>query len=112
MGHEGNRRDEKRLLGAAGTGLLPDTLLHRRKGIYPGVANPAYEQAIDSQLREPLAQPGAPLFTLVSHGKLAVAYAADPALTGYMAIKPSNTASAAFLLDINEWLRRYHVRIV
>jgi hypothetical protein len=29
-----------------------------------------------------------------------------------MAIKPSGTASAAFLLDINEWLRRYHVRIV
>jgi asparagine synthase (glutamine-hydrolysing) len=103
---------EKGLLRAAGTGLLPDTLLHRRKSIYPGVANPAYEQAIDAQLRELLAQPGAPLFTLVSHGKLAAAYAADPALAGYMAIKPSGTASAAFLLDINEWLRRYHVRIV
>jgi asparagine synthase (glutamine-hydrolysing) len=103
---------EKGLLRAAGAGLLPDPLLYRRKSIYPGVANPAWEQTIDTQMRELLARPDAPLFTLVSHGKLAAAYAADPALTGYMAIKPSSTASAAFLLDINEWLRRYHVRIL
>jgi len=32
-------------------GLLPDTLLHRRKSMYPGVANPAYEQAIDTHSR-------------------------------------------------------------
>ena len=59
-----------------------------------------------------LAQPDAPLFTLVSHSKLAASYAADPTLAGYMAIKPSSTAPAVFLLDINEWLRRYHVRIL
>jgi hypothetical protein len=29
-----------------------------------------------------------------------------------MAVKPSSTAPAAFLLDINEWLRRYRVRIL
>jgi asparagine synthase (glutamine-hydrolysing) len=103
---------EKGLLRAAGAGLVPDTLLYRRKSIYPGVANPAYEQAIDAQMREILAQPDAPLFSLVSHGNLAAAYAADPTLTGYMAVKPSSAASAAFLLDINEWLRRYHVRIL
>jgi asparagine synthase (glutamine-hydrolysing) len=103
---------EKGLLRAAGAGLLPDPLLYRRKSIYPGVANPAWEQTIDTQMRDLLARPDAPLFTLVSHGKLAAAYAADPALTGYMAVKPSSTASAAFLLDINEWLRRYRVRIL
>jgi glutamine phosphoribosylpyrophosphate amidotransferase len=72
----------------------------------------AYEQAIDSQMRDVLAQPDAPLFTLVSHGKLAAAYAADPTLARCMAIQPSSTTAAAFLLDVNEWLRRYHVRIL
>jgi asparagine synthase (glutamine-hydrolysing) len=103
---------KKGLLRAAGAGLLPDTLLYRRKSVYPGVANPAYEQAIDSQMRDVLAQPDAPLFTLVSHGKLAAAYAADPTLARCMAIQPSSTTAAAFLLDVNEWLRRYHVRIL
>jgi hypothetical protein len=60
-------------------------------------------------MRDLLAQPGAPLFPLVSHDKLAAAYAANPTLAGYQAIQPS---SAAFLLDINEWLRQYHVRIL
>ena len=44
--------------------------------------------------------------------KLAAAYAADPTLAGCMAVQPSGTAPAAFLLDINEWLRRYHVRLM
>jgi asparagine synthase (glutamine-hydrolysing) len=102
---------EKGLLRAAADGLLPDTLLSRRKSAYPGVATPGYAEAIDAQMRDLLARPDAPVFTLISHGKLAAAYASDPTLAGYQAIRPSSTAPAAFLLDINEWLRRYNIRI-
>jgi asparagine synthase (glutamine-hydrolysing) len=102
---------EKGLLRAAGAGLLPGALLNRRKSIYPGAANSAYQKAIDAQLRDLLAQPGAPLFSLVSRDKLAAAYAADPTLAGRMGVQPSSTTPAALLLDINEWLRRYDVRI-
>ena len=63
-------------------------------------------------MRDLLARPDAPVFALVSHDKLAAAYAANPTLAGYQAIQPSSTAPAAFLLDIDEWLRRYHVRIL
>jgi hypothetical protein len=59
-----------------------------------------------------LAQPGAPLFDLIDRQKLATACAADPGLPGFMAIQPSAPATAAFLLDINEWLRRYGIRLV
>ena len=48
---EGSRRIEKGLLRAAADGLLPGDLLRRRKSIYPGAADPAYERAIDAQLR-------------------------------------------------------------
>ena len=102
---------EKGLLRAAGAGLLPESLLQRRKSIYPGAADAGYEQAVAAQMRELLRDPGAPLFGIISHRALASAYAADPTLPGMMAVRPSSTAPAAFLLDINEWLRRYGVRI-
>jgi hypothetical protein len=36
----------------------------------------------------------------------------EPILPGFMAMQPSSTAPAAFLLDINEWLRRYSIRVL
>ena len=102
---------EKGLLRAAAAGLLPADLLSRRKSIYPGAADPAYEQAVDAQLRQLLSRPHAPLFTLISRERLTAAYAADPLLAGTMAIRPSRTAPVAFLLDINRWLERSGVAI-
>jgi asparagine synthase (glutamine-hydrolysing) len=102
---------EKGLLRTAAAGLLPPDLLNRRKSIYPGAADKAYERAIDAQLRDLLRQPSAPLFDLVDHNQLAEAYARDPYLTGFMAIQPSSTTPIAFMLDINRWLDRSGVTI-
>ena len=102
---------EKGLLRTAAAGLLPPDLLSRRKSIYPGAADEAYQRAIDAQLRDLLRHPRAPLFDLIDSERLATAYARDPRLTGFMAIQPSSTASVAFLLDINRWLERSGVTI-
>jgi asparagine synthase (glutamine-hydrolysing) len=102
---------EKGLLRAAAAGLLPPDLLSRRKSIYPGAADQAYERAIDAQLRDLLRQPSAPLFDLIDRGQLAAAYARDPRLNGFMAIQPSTTSPVGFLLDINRWLERSGVSI-
>jgi asparagine synthase (glutamine-hydrolysing) len=103
---------EKGLLRTAAADLLPPGLVNRRKSIYPGAADPAYQEAISAQTHALLAQPDAPLFDLIDRQRLAAAYAADPSLPGFMAIQPSASAPAAFLLDINEWLRRYGIRFV
>ncbi|HEX9042913.1 MAG TPA: asparagine synthase (glutamine-hydrolyzing) [Trebonia sp.] len=95
---------EKGLLRLAAHGLLPDHLLRRRKSIYPGAADKAYERAVDAQLRQLLAQPGAPLFDLISREALTAAYTADPRLPGLMSVQPSPTSTAAFLLDVNRWI--------
>jgi len=102
---------EKGLLRTASAGLLPADLVNRRKSSYPGAADPAYERAVDLQMRRLLTQSGAPLFTLISRERLAAAYAADPRLPGTMAIRPSTTAPAAMLLDINRWLEDSGVTI-
>jgi asparagine synthase (glutamine-hydrolysing) len=102
---------EKGLLRTAAAGLLPPDLLNRRKSIYPGAADKAYERAIDAQLRDLLRQPSAPLFDLIDRNQLADAYARNPRLTGFMAIQPSSTTPVAFMLDINRWLDRSGVTI-
>jgi asparagine synthase (glutamine-hydrolysing) len=102
---------EKGLLRAAALGLLPGDLVNRRKSIYPGAADPAYEHAVDAQLRELLRRPDAPLFGVVSRDRLAEAYTRDPRLPGTMAVRPSSTAPAAFLLDVNRWLESSGVTI-
>ncbi len=102
---------EKGLLRTAAAGLLPADLVNRRKSIYPGAADQAYERAIDAQLRGLLKQPSAPLFDLIDRELLAAAYARDPRLPGFMAIAPSRTTPVAFLLDVNRWLARSGVTI-
>lgn len=102
---------EKGLLRSAALGLLPDDLVSRRKSIYPGAADPAYERAVDAQVHSLLAAPDAPLFTLVNRERLASAYARDPRLPGTMGIQPSSMAPAAFLLDVNRWLSQSGVTI-
>ena len=102
---------EKGLLRTAAADLLPADLVNRRKSIYPGAADPAYEQAVDLQMRRLLTSSDAPLFTLISRERLAEAYAADPRLPGTAAVQPSPTTSAAFLLDVNRWLEHSGVTI-
>jgi asparagine synthase (glutamine-hydrolysing) len=102
---------EKGLLRTAAAGLLPDDLIRRRKSMYPGAADPVYERAVDAQMRALLASPDAPLFTLISRERLAASYARDPRLPETMAVRPSATTPAAFLLDVNRWLARSGVTI-
>jgi asparagine synthase (glutamine-hydrolysing) len=102
---------EKGLLRTAATGLLPADLLMRRKSIYPGAADKAYERALDAQLRALLAAPDAPLFDLLNRDALTDAYNRDPLLPQAISIRPSASTPAALLLDINRWLTESGVTI-
>ena len=103
---------EKGLLRRAADDLLPREVLDRRKSIYPASADPEYAKAVQAQMADLLRDPGAPLFGLVGHGRLAERFAAEPTLPGLMGIQPSPWAPAAFLLDVNGWLADYRVTLV
>jgi asparagine synthase (glutamine-hydrolysing) len=102
---------EKGLLREAAAGLLPGNLLRRRKSMYPGAADTAFDKAVDAQMRKVLGQPDAPVFGLVSREELTAAYSEDPRLPGMHGFSPSRMASAAFLLDVNQWLERSRVSV-
>jgi asparagine synthase (glutamine-hydrolysing) len=103
---------EKGLLRKAVADLLPASVLSHARSAYPASGGPSYAGAIAAQLDALLQQPEAPLFAIVDQARLAAAAEADPALPGAMAMRPDPMAAPAFLLDVNEWLRRYHVRLV
>lgn len=103
---------EKGLLRRAVCDVLPPEVANRRKSIYPASADPEYAKAIKAQFADLLAQPAAPAFDLLDHGRLAEAFAADPTLPGLGGVQPSPWATAAFLIDVNAWLTDYQVALV
>ncbi len=102
---------EKGILRLALEGALPDDLRWRKKSAYPSMANPALTEAMRRRLEGVLADPSAPLRALVD----------VPKLRASLGRPPSEEAEApfggraqqwAYLAQIDEWLRRYRVRIV
>ncbi|MGH7921983.1 MAG: asparagine synthase (glutamine-hydrolyzing) [Candidatus Dormibacteraceae bacterium] len=103
---------EKGLLRSAASDLLPEDVLRRRKSIYPATTDPVYERAVRADLAHLLGTVDAPLFRLLDRARLRRAFETDPTLPGLMAVQPSPMAPASFLLDLDEWLRTYDVRLV
>ncbi|MGW2190338.1 asparagine synthase (glutamine-hydrolyzing) [Streptomyces sp. NPDC001667] len=95
---------EKSLLRAAIRDLLPDPILQRPKNPYPLVQDPAYFLALRTQLQEVAHAPNAPVRELLSHAAIAQALSED--------IDPKDVRYATELvLDLDIWLRDYHVRL-
>ncbi|GAA4706018.1 asparagine synthetase B [Phytohabitans rumicis] len=99
---------EKSLLRAAVRDLLPASIVQRRKVIYPTTLDPAYELAGRVQLGELLADLDAPVLPLLDV-EAARGRAAEPVpdASGWV-----RRASVEMVLQLNEWLSRYRVRLV
>lgn len=105
------RGREKGILRHALEGVLPDDLLWRKKSAYPSMANPSYSAALKDRLARILVDPAAPLRALVDVDKLRASIEAAPLeneLPGFQG--PSRTW--AYLIQVDEWFRRYRVAIV
>ncbi|MCL6517233.1 asparagine synthase (glutamine-hydrolyzing) [Alicyclobacillus sp.] len=105
----------KGLLRRAARGMLPDDVLYRKKSPYPGTPNPEYLEATRARCLEVLDDPASPLRPLVDVGAIqALAEASHQPgehrpWFGQILGTPQ---LFHYLVEIDEWMRRYHVRLV
>ena len=102
----------KGLLRRAGEGLLPETILWRRKSPYPKTYDPAYEKMLGEYLKEVISDPAAPVRTFVDSKKV-FSFLNSPSDYG----KPwygqlmAGPQMLAYILQVNYWLETYHIQI-
>ena len=98
---------EKSLLRAAASGLLPDSILQRRKSPYPSTQDPGYERALRMKLSTLLGDNSAPMKALFD----------ETALRGFLD-KPLTQVSLGSersqmdgVLAVNDWMQDYNVQL-
>ncbi len=101
---------EKGLLRFAMEGILPEEVLWRKKSPYPKTWDPRYTELVSSRLRALLLEKDAPLYQLVSRESAKALLDAEPAWPWYGQLM-RRPQTIAFLLQIDVWLRQYHVNI-
>lgn len=102
----------KGLLRDACRGLLPDDVLFRKKSPYPKTHNPAYEQLLKTRLATVLRDPSQPIHRLLAEktvaGLLNETFDYGRPWFGQLMAGPQ---MLAYLLQVNVWMLRYHIRI-
>ncbi len=102
---------EKGLLRQAMAGILPEEVLWRKKSPYPKTHHPEYLRLVSARLEELLAEPHAPVFDLVDRESAKNLLTAEYAWPWYgQLMKVPQTI--CYLLQIDLWMRQYHVKIV
>lgn len=102
---------EKGLLRKAIEGFLPQEVLWRKKSPYPKTFDPLYETLVKGRVEELLLDRQAPVFQLVSREGIRQLIEEDHPWPWYGQLmrKPQ---TLAFILQIDFWLREYHIRLV
>ena len=102
---------EKGLLRTAMTGVLPESVLWRKKSPYPKTYDPGYLRIVSSWLRRILDDPNAPLLQLVRKEALEQLLTAETTWPWYgQLMKVPQTI--AYMLQVDFWLRKYKINLV
>ncbi|MEY8517542.1 asparagine synthase (glutamine-hydrolyzing) [Lachnospiraceae bacterium 29-84] len=103
----------KSLLRESGRGLLPDEVLFRRKSPYPKTYDPRYEELLKAMVKERILDTSSPLLQFVDRQKVErfLVQASDYGKPWYGQLM-AGPQMLAYLLQIDEWMRRYRVATV
>lgn len=105
------RDREKGILRKALEGILPDDVLWRKKSGYPSMHDPAFTSAIHEKLAKRLDDPKAPLVPLIDVAKVRQRLERMKRAPSAGGIG-GESHLFAYLLQIDEWLTRYGVRLI
>ncbi len=104
---------EKGLLRKAFEGVLPDSVLYRKKSPFPKTHNPTYEEAVKKWLSEIINNNNSPIMPLINIENLKSLLAAKSDYSkpwfGQLMAMPQ---LFAYLIQINIWLEKYNISII
>lgn len=101
---------EKGLLRYAMQGILPDSVLYRKKSPYPKTYHPRYLQIASEVLRAVLSQKDAPIFQIVERKALENLLEQDFVWPWYGQLM-RRPQTIVYMLQMNYWLEHYSVQI-
>jgi len=102
---------EKGLLRKAMEGVLPEEVLYRKKSPYPKTYDPKYMTLVSERLKQLLLEPQAPILQIVDIDALKALLDAEYEWPWYgQLMKVPQTIS--YMLQIDHWMRHYHVKVV
>jgi len=102
---------EKGLLRYAMRGMLPDTVLYRKKSPYPKTYDPKYLHLVSQMLRDVLENKSSPILQIVRKDTLERLFSVEYSWPWYgQLMKVPQTI--AYMLQVNYWLGHYSVQIV
>lgn len=105
------RGREKGLLRYAMEGVIPDSVLYRKKSPYPKTYDPRYLELVSARLDALLQDASAPIFDVVNRKALMELKSAEYEWPWYgQLMKVPQTIS--YMLQIDFWLRKYQVEII
>ncbi len=104
------RGREKGLLREAMAGLLPESVLWRKKSPYPKTHNPAYFESVKNILREILISPNEPIFDIIDKKALEELLITERSTPWYGQLM-TTPQTVAYMIMLNYWMKKFGVRI-
>lgn len=102
---------EKGLLRYAMEGVIPQSVLFRKKSPYPKTYDPRYTEMVTNMLQSVLRNPDSPIFSIVRKDTLQDLLHQDFEWPWYGQLM-RRPQTIVYMLQINFWLQRYSVRFV
>lgn len=102
---------EKGLLRTAMEGILPDSILWRKKSPYPKTHNPAYFEAVKNILTDIVADSNSPIFDLLDRKAVKGILTEDKSEPWYGQLMTTPQTIAYFIM-LNYWMKKFRVKIV
>jgi len=105
---------EKGLFREAMKGIVPEGILHRKKSPYPKTHHPAYTEGVRRRMAEILEDRNSPILALIDRQAVERLMCGDmsPAATPWFGQLMTGPQMLAYLIQVNDWMKRYAVEPV
>ncbi len=102
---------EKYLLRKAFEGDLPEEICWRKKSPYPKTHHPEYERLVKEELTCIIEDDGSPIHEIIKKEKLMELLNQNHSVPWYGQLM-TGPQTMAYFIQVNEWLKEYHVEII